>query len=272
MGKFARLIHRHGWSLVALAAGLYLAARIHPKPPWADPDFTTEGINAFVYGVVASVLVILLVVGLAAARRTPRFIEAAAVLVGTVILASVVLVATDPRPATGTATAEGLPGQPSLASGSVECMGQSGQVTQVYARWEMSEDKGFFAQLLPGGIPGEPPSISVTISQGSQDSNFSELEGHPSIEGLAGVRGQAVLSYAYWLVVIDGSPHDVATGPGVLTFIWDCGQAPVLHPITSFLWWITGGGILPGFIVAVALLTLAAGFWWSRGRGEATPS
>lgn len=272
MGEVAGLIYRHGWSLVALAAGLYLAARIHPKPAWADPDFTTEGITAWVFWVVASALVVLVVVVLAAARRTRRISEAAAVLVVTVILASVVLVATDPKPATGTATAEGLPGQSSLASGSAECMGQSGRVTQIYARWEMSDDKGLFVRLLPAvGMTGEPPSIFVVISQGS---SFSELEGQPSIEGLAEawVRGQAILSYASWLVVIDGSPHDVATGPGVLTFTWDCSQAPVLSPVTSFLWWITDDGILPSFIVAVALLALAAGFWWSRRRGEATPS
>jgi hypothetical protein len=233
---------------------------MHVKPPWADPDFTEVGSYAALYWAVASIAVILAVVLLAAARRTPRIIEAAAVFVGTFVLAGVVLAATDPKPVTGTATVEGLPGQPSLASGSVECLGQSGQVTQIYANdWRMGEGAGLFARLLVNGLTGEPPDIYVEISQGS---GFIPLEGQPSTAKLADawVRGRAVF------------PYEVAAGPGVLTFTWDCGQAPVLSPITSFLWWITGDPLLPGFVVGVALVSLSAGLWWSRRRGGATPS
>lgn len=252
MGKVAGLIYRHGWSLVALAAGLYLVSRIHGKPPWADPDFTMDGGAGLVVWGVASITVILVVVALAAVRRTPKIIEAAAVFVGTFVLAGVVLAATDPKPVTGTATAEGLTGQPSLASGSVECLGQSGQVTQIYANdWKMGEGAGLFARMLPGGLAGESPSIFVSITRGS---SFSDIEGQPSTEKLADawVRGRAVF------------PYEVAAGPGVLTFTWDCGQAPVLSPVTSFLWWITGDGFLPGFALAVALISLAAGFFVHR--------
>lgn len=251
MRRVATLIYRHGWSLVALAAGLYLASRVHQKPSWADPDFTIAGSYAALYWGVASFAVILMVVALATARTTPRIIEAAAVLVGSVVLAGVVLAATDPKPVTGTATVEGLPGQPSLMSGSVECMGPSGRVTRIDApRWKI---------VLSPGDELTPPRIDIEVSVGPA---FTSLEGQLATEKLADawVRGRAVLSY------------ELATGPGVLTFTWDCGQAPVLSPITSFLWWITGDPLLPGFIVVVALVSLSAGISWSRRRGGTTPS
>jgi len=104
-----------------------------------------------------------------------------------------------------------------------------------------------------------PPQMFVEISVGS---GFTSLEGHLATEKLADawVRGRAVLSY------------ELAGAPGVLTFTWDCGHAPVLPPITAFLWWLTGDGLLPGFIVVVALLTFAAAFWWPRGRSGAQAS
>lgn len=252
MGGVAPLIYRHGWSLVAFAAGLYMASRVHGKPAWADPDFTTVGSYAALYWAVASIVVVLAVVLLAAARRTPRIIEAAAVFVGTLVLAGVVLAATDPKPVTGTATIQGLPGRPSLASGSVECMGQSGQVTQIYASdWKMGEDADLFGRMLPGGLAGESPNIYIEISEGS---GFIPLDGRPSTERLADawVRGRAVL------------PYELAAGPGVLTFTWDCGRAPILSPITKFLWWITGDLIIAGFIIVAAPITVAAGFFVGR--------
>ena len=220
--------YRHGWSLVAFAAGLYLASRIHQEPSWADP----------------SVAVLLVSVILAVVRRTNRIVEAAAVLVGTFVLACVVLPATDPTPVTGTATVEGLPGQPALLSGPVVCRGLSGRVSRIDALdWKIL--------LLPEDDVPDSPQMFVEVSVGPA---FTSLEGQLAREKLADawVRGRAVLAY------------ELAAAPGVLTFTWDCGHAPVLSPITSFLWWITGDGLLPGFIVVAALLSLAAGVWWSR--------
>jgi len=237
--------YRHGWSLVAFAAGLYLSSRIHQKPSWADPDFTHDGGLGLMLWTVTSVAVLLVSVILAGGRRTNRIIEAASVLVGTFVLSVVVLPATDPTPVTGTATVEGLPGQPGLVFGPVECTGLSGRVSRIDALpdWKIV--------LLPEDDLTVPPQMFVEVSVGPA---FTSLEGQLATEKLADawVRGQAVLSY------------ELAAAPGVLTFTWDCGHAPVLSPITSFLWWITGDGLLPGFVVVVALLSLAAGLRWSR--------
>ena len=235
--------YRHGWSLVAFAAGLYLASRIHQKPSWADPDFTHDNGLGLMLWTVTSVTVLLACVVLAVARRTYRIVEAAAVLVGTFVLAGVVLAATNPTPVTGTATVEGLPSQPALVSGPVECTGLSGRVSRIDALpdWKIV--------LLPERVP---PQMFVEVSVGP---DFTSLEGQLATEKLADawVRGRAVLSY------------ELAAGPGVLTFTWDCGHAPVLSPTTSLLWWITGDGLLPWFIVVVALLSLGAGL---RGRAD----
>jgi hypothetical protein len=247
MGRVAGLIYRHGWSLVAFAAGLYLASRMHQKPSWADPDLTMDYGVGLIVSIVSTVTVLLVSVTLAVARRTRRIVEAVAVLVGTFALAGVVLTATDPIPVSGTATVEGLPGQPGLASGSVECMGLSGRVTRVDALrvWSIV-------------VWPEDRRMSVEVSVGP---GFTSLEGHLEMQKLADawVRGRAVLSY------------DLAGAPGVLTFAWDCGHAPVLLPITGFLWWLTGDGLLPGSILVVALLTITVDLWWSGPRKEAQP-
>lgn len=243
MRRLLGFAYRHGWSLVAFAAGLYLASRIHQKPSWADPDFThDDGLGLMLWS-VTSVAVLLVSVVLAVARRTHRIVEAAAVLVGTFVLAGVVLAATNPTPVTGTATVEGLPGQPARVSGPVECTGLSGRVSRIDALpdWPIV--------LWPETVP---PQMFVEVSVGPA---FTSLGGHLATEKLADawVRGRAVLSY------------ELAAAPGVLTFTWDCGHAPVLSPTTSFLWWITGDGLLPGFIVVVVLLSLGAGL---RGRAD----